>query len=644
MPAQSTGVGTPPREQSGDAFPVIRSGDSDLALAEALERMTTAEETLRALGAGEVDAFVVTDKDVGFRVFTLSTADRPYRMFVQNMRDGAATLSEGGLILYANARLGVLLGRAREGVMGSPLSEFLVGGALAVPEELLGQDTVSITVEAQLVASNGRHVPVLVGISPLEVDGSRLSCLTFTDLSAQKAQERQIAHLQQLQSDRLAQLQDAQARLTRQATHDALTGLPNRALLMDRIEQALVKATRSRRCTAVFFVDIDHFKQINDGFGHAVGDRVLQAIGEQLGAVLRTSDTVARIGGDEFVVLAQDVDNQLHAVDIGARLIERLVQQGPVTDNGASVSASVGIAVSSAGEGTAETLLKQADIAMYLAKSHGGGRAEVFDAVLGRLVTQRAAARRTLESALDEHRVVALYQPIIDVATGRTAGFEALARLTGVDGGLVPPSEFIPVAEDSGLIVPLGSEILGMACREACRWSEISEGVGDVTVAVNLSARQFESGGLPDAVRSHLASSGVAARRLHLELTETATIDLRPQVLSQLESIRDLGVEIGLDDFGTGYGSLTHLRRLPLTFVKIDQTFVRGLGNTSEDERIVSAVVKLAANLGLRSIAEGVETAEQLDFLRDLGCDQVQGYLFARPMPASDITSATFRR
>ena len=612
-------------------------------LPEALARMSAAEDTLRALGAGEVDAFVVTDKNSGPRVFTLSTADRPYRMFVQNMRDGAATLSEQGLILYANARLATLLDRSREEVMGAPLSDFVVGGTLPIPDDILERDGVSTTVEAALIDSTGHHVPVLVGVSPLEVDGSRLSCLTFTDLTAQKAQESEIAVLQRMQAERLAQLQDAQALLTRQATHDALTGLPNRALLMDRIEQALAKAKRTRSCTAVFFVDIDHFKQINDNFGHATGDRVLEAVGQQLAAVLRTSDTVARIGGDEFIVLAIDVDNQLHAVDIGGRLIGRLEEQGPITANGAPVSVSIGIAVSTAGDGTAESLLKEADIAMYLAKSQGGGRVEVFDAALGKLAGRRADARRTLESALDQHRVIAFYQPILDLASGRPAGFEALARITAADGSIVPPSEFIPVAEDSGLIVPLGAEILGLACHEACRWSDMHSAAADFSVAVNLSSRQFESGSLPATVRSHLRSSGIAPHRLHLELTETATIDLRPQVLSQLASIQELGVEIGLDDFGTGYGSLTHLRRLPLTFVKIDQSFVRGLGSSEEDERIVSAVVKLAANLGLRSIAEGVETAEQLAFLRDLGCDQVQGYLFARPMPPTDITAATLQ-
>ena len=613
---------------------------AELTLPQALAELSEARETLNALAAGEVDAFVVSDDHAGLRIFTLSTADLPYRRFVENMRDGAATLSENGLILYANGRLGSLLARSRHDVMGSPLAAFLAGGQMAALGPLPEAEGASTTVEAELVDSAAQVVPVLVGISPLEVDGSRMTCLTFTDLSAQKAQEREIARLQSVQAERLAQLQDAQERLTQQATHDALTGLPNRVLLMDRIEQALEKAKRSRSCTALFFVDVDRFKQINDSHGHAVGDQVLQAVGVQLSSVLRTSDTVARIGGDEFIALAHDVADQVHAVDIGGRLISRLSTNGPLAGIGVPVTASIGIAVSVAGQGNAETLMKQADVAMYQAKSRGGGRAEVFDAALGRTASQRSDSRRALQSALDHSRVVAFYQPIVESRSGRVAGFEALARIAEAHGDFVPPSAFIPVAEETGLIVPLGTEILRLACREAQRWTEMTSIGGDITIAVNLSSRQFENGELTSVVQNELESSGLRPGRLHLELTETATIDLRPHVLSQLAAIRELGVEVGLDDFGTGYGSLTHLRRLPLTFVKIDQTFVRGLGNSGEDERIVSAVVKLAANLGLRSIAEGVETKEQLAFLADLGCDQVQGYFFARPMPSSAIDNS----
>ncbi len=438
----------------------------------------------------------------------------------------------------------------------------------------------------------------------------------------------------------MADLQEAQAALTMQATHDALTGLPNRKLLVDRVDQALSHSKRSGRCTALFFVDLDRFKQVNGSRGHAAGDTVLRRVASQLASILRPMDTVARIGGDEFVVLAPDVESHLHAVDIGARIVAELCRRPDGGEDGDPVAASVGVSVSVGGRGTAEVLLNEADKAMYRAKSLGGRRSEVFDAALGRQVQQRSNGQRMLQSALDERRVIVYYQPIVDLTGGSVAGFEALARITDHDGSILPPAAFIPVAEDSGLIVPLGAHVLEMALREACDWLPNVSAAHALTVAVNLSSRQFEPGDLPAVVGATLERTGLDPMCLHFELTETAIIDLRPDILQQLGLIRDLGVQIGLDDFGTGYASLTHLRRLPVTFVKIDQSFVQGLGIDQEDERIVAAVVDLAANLGLRSIAEGVETPDQLGRLRELGCDEAQGYLFARPLPPDDVSIA----
>jgi diguanylate cyclase (GGDEF)-like protein/PAS domain S-box-containing protein len=606
-----------------DAAPITR--------AEALLRMAEAEDTLRAIGAGEVDAFVVSDGGTDQRVFSLTTADRPYRMFVENMRDGAATLSSSGLILYANRRLAELLSLSRESLVGSPLATFVAGGAPAL-EQIRGPGWIGATIEFDLVNAAGAAVPVLVGASPLEVDGEHLSCLTFTDLTARKAQDREIAQLSQAQAERMAELQDVQAALTEQATHDALTGLPTRALVVDRINQALSRSRRSGLCTAVMFVDLDHFKQVNDTHGHAAGDGVLRRVAAMLLETLRPMDTVARLGGDEFVILAPDIASHADAVELSARLIT-VLSGSEQTEDIARVDASVGISVSVAGTGTADTLLSEADTAMYHAKSLGGGRAQVFDAALGRQIHQRSIAHGVLQAAVDDRRIVLRYQPIIDLSTGSLAGFEALARIAERDGSILPPAAFIRVAEDSGLVVPLGTQVLATACREARGWQPPGRAVA---VAVNVSFRQFEPGDLTTVVRDTLTETGLDPRCLHLELTETAIIDLRPDLLQQLGRIRDLGVQIGLDDFGTGYASLTHLRRLPLTFVKIDQSFVQGLGADPEDERIVSAVVDLAANLGLRSIAEGVETKTQLDRLRELGCDQAQGYYFARPLPPAD--------
>jgi diguanylate cyclase (GGDEF)-like protein/PAS domain S-box-containing protein len=605
---------------------------------EALVRMIEAEDTLRAIGAGEVDAFVISDGVTGRQVFSLSTADRPYRIFVENMREGAATVSSSGLILYANRRLAELLACSIETVVGSPLEMFVAGGVSPGLEEFRGPHGFGATVELDLVDADGETVPVLVGASPIASDGEQLLCLTLTDLGAQKAQDREIARLSLDQAQRMADLQEAQATLTRQATHDALTGLPNRELLVGRIDQALARSRRTGRYTAVLFVDLDGFKQVNDVQGHAAGDIVLRRAAERLVAAVRPEDTVARIGGDEFVVLAPDVENQLHAVDIGNRLVTALGRRPECAEEGERIAASVGISVSARGRRSAEALIAEADLAMYQAKSRGGGSVEVFDAALGRQVQERAAAQRMLQSALDDRRIIAYYQPVVDLPNGTVAGFEALARISH-DGSILPPAAFIPVAEESGLVVPLGAQVLEMACQEARRWPP-GPTERPLTVAVNLSARQFAPGDLTAVVREALERTGLDATHLHLELTETAIIDLEPSVLRQLGEIRDLGVQIGLDDFGTGYASLTHLRRLPLTFVKIDRSFVAGLGNGQEDDRIVSAVVDLAANLRLRSIAEGVETTDQLDRLRALGCDQAQGYLFARPLPASDVAAA----
>jgi diguanylate cyclase (GGDEF)-like protein len=618
--------------------PQTSSSEADPELTDALARMAEAEDALRAIGAGEVDAFVVSDGRPDPRVFSLSTADRPYRMFVESMREGAATLSSSGLILYANRRLAELLTSSRDIIVGSPLAVFIRGGVPIPLETLRGPGGRGATVEFELVDAHGKIVPVLVGSAPLEVDGDQLTCLTFTDLSAKKTQDREIARLSQAQGERMADLQDAQAALTEQATHDALTGLPNRALLVDRIDQALSHTKRSGRSIAILFVDLDRFKQVNDTHGHAGGDAVLRRVAEALVTTLRPMDTVARIGGDEFVILAPDIDSHLHAVDMSGRLINKLCRR-PDRFEDERIPASIGISVSVGGRGTAETLLNEADTAMYQAKSLGGGRAEVFDAALGRQVQQRSIARDLIQSALDESRIVAYYQPIVDLPTGNVSGFEALARIVARDGSILPPSEFIPVAEDSGLVVPLGAEVLEIACEEARHWQSAGPAESRLSVAVNLSSRQFDPGDLTDVVQASLEQTGLDPMCLHLELTETALIDLDPDFLAQLGRIRDLGVQIGLDDFGTGYASLTHLRRLPLTFVKIDQSFVRGLGTDQEDERIVAAVIDLAATLGLRSIGEGVETTDQLDRLRELGCDQAQGFLFARPLPAPELAA-----
>ncbi|HMJ78670.1 MAG TPA: EAL domain-containing protein [Iamia sp.] len=604
-----------------------------------LIRLAEAEDTLRAISAGEVDALVMPDEGDGRQVFTLSTADRPYRMFVENMRDGAATVSADGLILYANRRLAELLSCRREAIVGAPLARFVASDSPFWWQEIASRGGAGLTTEVDLIDVEGLLVPVLIGASPLELEGVQLMCITFTDLTAQRAQDREISRLGVEREARMADLQTAQAALTLQATHDRLTGLPNRSLVMERIHHALTYAERTGHCTAVFFVDVDRFKQVNDTHGHAAGDAVLRSVADELVAAVRPEDTVARIGGDEFVVLAPAVRSHDHAVELGTRLICGLNDRPDGSDGVPQATVSIGIAISTGGGGTAEILLNEADTAMYRAKALGGARAMVFDAALGLQVQQWTDAKRILSTALDEDRVIAHYQPIIDLQSGTVAGFEALARIAEGDK-VLPPSAFISVAEETGLVIPLGSRMLDLCCAEGADWESRTDPVTPLSVAVNLSGRQFRGGDLVAVVEAALEASGLAPTALHLEITETAIMDLHPETLKQLRALTDKGIEIGLDDFGTGYASLTHLRRLPLAFVKIDQTFVAGVETNQEDERIVAAVVDLAANLGLRSIAEGVETRGQLDMLREFGCDQAQGYLISRPMPADAIPGA----
>jgi diguanylate cyclase (GGDEF)-like protein len=345
-------------------------------LEEALVRLAEAEDTLQAIATGEVDAVVVAD-DVSRRVFALTTADRTYRMFGENMREGAATVSADGLVVYANQRLAELLLRPRELIIGVPLTMF-VAARLPLPDTgTHGAADLGMTVEAELIDGNRSLVPVLVGISRLDVDCDPLICLTFTDLSDKQAQDREIARLSRAQAERMTELQEAQAALTQQATHDALTGLANRSVLVERIERALSSSADSGRCTAVFFVDLDRFKLVNDTRGHAAGDIVLRRVAAQLVSLLRPTDTVARIGGDEFVVLAPDIVSSAHALQLAARLAAELCRRPSRAEEREHIAASIGIAFSVGGATNAEALLRDADTAMYEAKSRGGARAVV---------------------------------------------------------------------------------------------------------------------------------------------------------------------------------------------------------------------------------------------------------------------------
>ena len=423
--------------------------------------------------------------------------------------------------------------------------------------------------------------------------------------------------------------------LAQQAVHDALTGLPNRLQVAERLEQALARSSQTGFEVTVLFIDLDRFKLINDGRGHAAGDELLVAVAERLRRVVRAGDVVARFGGDEFVVVCEDQTADFEASLVAGRILDAL--QEPVVVDGQEIflSASIGIAMAD-GTGTAESLLRDADAAMYRAKQKGRARCEFFDATMRTEALDHLETQSALHRALGRDELRVVYQPVVDLSSGAVTGVEALVRWERPQHGLVSPASFIPLAEETGLIVPIGAWVLDQAAAQAARWRERSWGRA-LTVNVNLSARQLRQPDLIPALMSTLLETGTDPALLCFELTETTFMEDARSHREVLDGIQRLGVGLAIDDFGTGYSSLTYLKRLPVSVLKIDQAFVRGLGRDAADTAIVKSVIDLAHALGLVVVAEGVEDGDQVAHLRKLGCDQAQGYFFARPQPAEDL-------
>jgi diguanylate cyclase (GGDEF)-like protein/PAS domain S-box-containing protein len=421
----------------------------------------------------------------------------------------------------------------------------------------------------------------------------------------------------------------AEDAMRHQALHDALTGIANRTLLLDRLRHALDRAGRTRRRVAVAFVDLDHFKHLNDTAGHEVGDRLLVACARRLVEAVRPGDTVARLGGDEFAVVCEDIAGEGEALALGERLLTAV--SGPFAlGDGVAIGASVGVALRSGGDDPSEAL-RDADTAMYRAKAAGRGRVELFDVAMRVRLLARLQLENDLRAGLERGELELHYQPIVSLATGAVVGLEGLARWRHPRRGLVGPAEFVAVAEETGLIVPLGRAVIGQACAAAARFNAARPDDAPLPINVNLSARQLADGGLLAHVRETLASFALQPAQLGLEITESILLDSNPLHVQRMEAIRSLGVRLLLDDFGTGYSSLGYIQRLALDALKLDRLFVAGLGVSERDATIVGAVAQLARALDLTLIAEGVEHREQIPPLRALGCDAGQGFYFARP-------------
>jgi diguanylate cyclase (GGDEF)-like protein/PAS domain S-box-containing protein len=550
-----------------------------------------------------------------------------YRAVVENAAEGILTIGSDGAISSFNTAAEVMFGWTAAEIIGQRATTIVPDDlrlhldAFLAAARADGQTAVQRDgIESTGLRYDRSTFPMMVSLSTISVDGAATTISGPTlsgivrDLSDQKRFEAQLAH---------------------QVAHDSLTGLPNRMMLTDRLDQATARIRRHGRMFATLFIDLDRFKSVNDTLGHTAGDQLLVEAAARINRAVRETDTVARLGGDEFVVLCEDLDGLHQATECAERIIAALRSPFHLQDGDAHLSASIGIAVCTEGTNTSDVILANADIAMYRAKNSGRNCYALFDNEMQQWVTAELALEAALREAVPRGELRLFCQPFIEAETGAVRGFEALVRWERPGFGLVMPDTFIPAAEETGLIVDSGAWVIEEACRHAATWEQRwpEQRLG---ISVNLSSRQLLNGDIVDVVSGALSRTGLEAGRLTLELTESTLVDDAKSAEVLLRRLRALGLNLALDDFGTGYSSLTYLRMFPIGILKIDKSFVRSIGTEREDAAIVAAIVALARNLHMNVVAEGVETHEQLAVLRQLGCPYMQGYLFSRPRPIAE--------
>ena len=576
---------------------------------------------------------------------------------LENASVGILFTQEGG-IRHCNARMEQMFGWGPGELIGQSARVFFASdedyglfGQEAGPVLLSGNQ---LDVEWANVRKDGSRLWCrILARAVVPGDASQGTIWTTEDVSARR--EAQLALMQaheelenrvaertaelaetnlRLQEE-VAERQQAEERVMHLANHDALTGLPNRRLLIDRLGQALALAHRENHQVAVLFMDLDRFKTINDSLGHMKGDALLQNVARRLSETLREGDTVSRLGGDEFVIVLPSLDQPKAAEKVALKLVDALAPPIDLGGQELRVSASIGISLFPEDGCDTETLLRNADSAMYHAKDMGRNNYQFFMEQMNVAAAERLRLENDLHRALERQEFELHFQPRVSVANGLACGIEALIRWRHPERGLVLPEHFIPVAEDTGLIVPIGEWVINEACRQGTAWC--AAGLPQIPVAVNLSPRQFRQSNLVDTVARAIERHGWPYKLLELEITEGVLMQQTSETLKTLEALNRLGVGLAIDDFGTGYSSLSYLKRFPVDFLKIDQSFVRDIAVDPDDATIVTAIIGLAHNLGLTVVAEGVENASQLDFIRDAGCDEAQGYHIGRPMPAGQL-------
>ncbi|HUZ00144.1 MAG TPA: EAL domain-containing protein [Thermomicrobiaceae bacterium] len=552
---------------------------------------------------------------------SLSDSGVRFQSLVQHASDLVTVIGADGVVQYVSPSVSRLTGYGPERLVGHSLFDLIhpedVARAQAVLEESVRSGHAAPAVEVRFRSADGEWRFAESVITNLLDDPSvRAVVVNSRDTTERKRVEEQLAH---------------------QAFHDPLTDLPNRALLGDRLDHALARAHRSGTLVALLFLDLDNFKVVNDSLGHDVGDRLLIAVATRLQSCLGPADTALRFGGDEFAVLLEDLAGVDAAVQVAERISVALGDAFVVDGHELFTTACIGIALSQPGQDRPEDVLRNADVAMYRAKAGGANRYQVFDAAMYARARQRLALEQELRRAFLRDELRVYYQPVIDFASGKIVEIEALVRWAHPKRGLLGPSEFVPMAEETGLIVTLGQWVLREACRQVRAWQRQYPRYPPLAVSVNLSAHQFRCPTLIADVDRVLRETGLPPASLKFEITESVMMEDSDATVSILTGIKARGIMIAVDDFGTGYSSLSYLKRFPADALKIDQSFVGGLGINAEDHALVSAMVVAGKALHLQITVEGIETPTQADRVRELGCDRGQGFLFARPLDSHAI-------
>jgi diguanylate cyclase (GGDEF)-like protein/PAS domain S-box-containing protein len=534
------------------------------------------------------------------------------RAVLDSVDQGILTVNGAGCVESCNPAAERIFGYSAEEVLGVPVGALITG----LPDEAWApgaRGAGAAAREARGRRKNGVGLPLELHVSRIELKGQALSIVALRDISQRKAAEEKMLHL---------------------ASHDTLTGLANRNLLQDRTRQAILRAERSAQHVGVLFIDLDNFKTINDSLGHHVGDRLLQTVAQRVKGCLREGDTVARQGGDEFIVVLPGVARFEDIGMVAGKILQSVSAPYAIEGNELHTSASIGVAVYPEDGEDVEALMRHADIAMYHAKRAGRANYQFFAPDMNRAANERLQLENKLRHALSRDEFSLHFQPIVSVDSGKPQGAEVLLRWHP-ETGPVGPDCFIPVAEDTGLIVPIGEWVLRSACAQFKTWR--SEHCQLARVVVNLSVRQFAQKNLVATVGRILQEAELDPQHLGLEITESLLMENPVEAIRVLTALSDMGVQISIDDFGTGYSSLSYLKRFPIDKIKIDRSFVRDIATDPEDAAIVSAIIAMAHSLDCRVVAEGVETEDQLRFLRERGCDEYQGYYFSRPLPADEL-------